>query len=595
MADTATPPEGLDDFLNGSESAPINSTAAPTPEGLDAFIAPEMEQAKYETPGQMAITAAEGAAKGLAGPLATAAEIGLGVNPEDMRKRAEINPATHAISEAAGFIAPAILSRGATAKARLSLEGAAALSQAAGLTKLGAKAAELMGLGGEGAGTMSKIAAQALKDGIGMGGMQLGDEASKMIMQDPDQTVQSAAANVGLAGLIGAGGGAALGSMGELWKASKPAAKVEALANDFKGRINEHLGIAPDERFNPFTKDVEPKPKAVPELEDLKADTAGSKMADILMKMVMKHAGGGAVGAALGHMTGIPGMGLVGGVLGDKALSPLFNSVLPALAKRIIGQEANGAGMQAAVNMGLAAAKGQELLSKAATNVFKPGAMVVAENLIPDDKSRSKLNKTLAELQVDPSPLTNVASDTQHYLPEHAASLAQTSANAVNYLNSLRADNDPKAPMDTKIPPSSEQKAKFNNALDIAEQPLLVMHQIKKGNITPQSIQHLNALYPALYGSMKQQLLSAATSHMSKGQIIPYRTRIGMSMFLAQPMDSTLTPQGIMSAQPIPPQVPQQQVKGTGTAKHSMTGLSKLPKSYQTQGQAAEAGRSSRH
>jgi hypothetical protein len=78
------------------------------------------------------------------------------------------------------------------------------------------------------------------------------------------------------------------------------------------------------------------------------------------------------------------------------------------------------------------------------------------------------------------------------------------------------------------------------------------------------------------------------TESLSKGKSIPYKTRIGLSMFMAQPLDSTMTPGAILSAQPQPAPPPQPQGKEKGSS------LAKLPKSYQTPGQAAESDRSDR-
>jgi hypothetical protein len=70
---------------------------------------------------------------------------------------------------------------------------------------------------------------------------------------------------------------------------------------------------------------------------------------------------------------------------------------------------------------------------------------------------------------------------------------------------------------------------------------------------------------------------------------------MGISMFLGQPVDSSMQPMSIMAAQPKPQQPPQMQgsasKKPSGTAG---TAMRKGANAFKTQGQEAESDRSSR-
>ncbi len=70
---------------------------------------------------------------------------------------------------------------------------------------------------------------------------------------------------------------------------------------------------------------------------------------------------------------------------------------------------------------------------------------------------------------------------------------------------------------------------------------------------------------------------------------IPYRTKIALSMFLAQPLDSTMAPLSILAAQPKPTAAPQPM--GGGQAPKgvkSSPALQKMPDMAKTPGQARE-------
>ena len=76
---------------------------------------------------------------------------------------------------------------------------------------------------------------------------------------------------------------------------------------------------------------------------------------------------------------------------------------------------------------------------------------------------------------------------------------------------------------------------------------------------------------------------------ITRGEPIPYKLRVGMSMFLGQPLDSTMTPQAIMAAQPAPPQP--QQAQASALTKKGSTALSKAGMNAETQTQGAERRR----
>lgn len=224
--------------------------------------------------------------------------------------------------------------------------------------------------------------------------------------------------------------------------------------------------------------------------------------------------------------------------------------------------------------------KGENLTSKAVKGVLQGGKAALPQLQIKE-LDRNRLDKKLKELQTDPSALLNVGGKTAHYLPDQGTALAQTASTAVNYLNGLRPNTDKMRPLDGDFKASKAQNATFNRALDIAEQPLIVMKDVKEGTISPQDITTLQTIYPALYQRLSQKLTNELTDHLADGGSVPYKTRLGMSLFLGQPLDTTMTPSSIIAAQPKPSQLPQnaQDMPKQGT-KHSIAQLGKTNKDY---------------
>lgn len=206
-------PAGMDDFLN--QNAPIaqaqvaqNELRSPAstqaaPEGIDEFIAPEMREAKYGTLPQQVLTAAESAGSAATFGASKGLERILGVKPEDIQGREEENPISSFTGSTAGLVGSSLLLPGG---------GAAGL-----LEKAGAGAAEGLGLGAAGVGIGSRLASSAVKGAVEGAMFQSGNEVAKMMLGDPNQTIGTAAVNMGLAGLIGAPIGGGLGALGELW------------------------------------------------------------------------------------------------------------------------------------------------------------------------------------------------------------------------------------------------------------------------------------------------------------------------------------------------------------------------------------------
>lgn len=328
-------------------------------------------------------------------------------------------------------------------------------------------------------------------------------------------------------------------------------------------------------------------------LSTLGKKTTGSRLADIFISKGLGDAGGKALGAGIGAGIG-HGLGLskeLGAIAGAHALGPFFNSILPAIAKGILEHPTSALGMKSAVEYATAVSKGEALMNKAAINVFNLDKEVLPDHAMPTENDRMKLNKMLKVARTDPEGMMSQVNHVQKYLPDNAMALDQTKGNAVAYLNGLRPDLDKKAPLDSKPVASKVQEGAYQQALNIAQQPLLVLDKIKKGTVTQQDIVHLSSLYPQLYGRIKNKLTDSMVSHLDKGKVIPYKTRIGLSVFMAQPLDSTMTPTSIQAAQVGNMRAPANDQQQASPGVKSSPALQKMPGMYQTPSQSREAQR----
>ncbi len=225
---------------------------------------------------------------------------------------------------------------------------------------------------------------------------------------------------------------------------------------------------------------------------------------------------------------------------------------------------------------------GEKRINKSVDSLFSPAAPMV----LPQKKDTKKLKNTLAKM--NPAELLETDHGIGHYLPHHEMATAETAGSAVAYLHSLNQATYKALPFDTKPAVSNIMQDKLERALEIAEDPLSVIADVKNGSVAPEDLVHLKSMYPGLYSRLAEKMMTQLAT-LGPDAEVPYRTRIGMSLFLASPLDSTMTPMAIQAIQAsVIPTAPMEEMNP------NMDKLSKLPGAYQTPGQSRQAARSSR-
>lgn len=896
-------PEGLDQFLATTpDQQAVTQTPSESnvPEGLEQFIEPELKEAKFGTLGQQAITALEGAAEGIAGPLAPMAEKALGVPAEDILARQEVNPIAHGAGELAGFAGSM----------------ASGVGLGAGVAKLGALVPQVA----KGAPVLAKVGSFAARSALETAALASSDELTKLVLGDPNQSAETAIADIGLATVLGGGLGAGLGAAGKLWEvagASKTGQVLKALTKRLGGIEGEladdavvqaieksGLDIAPELRaglsnepwaqqwfkelhqtdvnasgkelqktFDNFRKqagdtivrslgrapedvvampeiskyevgkslgntlaseyETQVKPladtfeaykakfKDAP-LSNIEKDLASANISELaakegwttspssdvmkevnrvlnelplqkniknlsdfitqvgnntsdftkpglyraggLMKRTLREAEANAIMDHLGAAEGAEaveafkaareGYRVVSALkdslddrlrikgantsnfatllrdmaqtdgeavlrrlsgtndasllefldshypqtsnllknyhldnllktaadkakgemtINSEALVKNLKKLSPELRNAIVSPEAlerieaisevltkfnemphnysnTGRMLDAAMQnipgsvtgiitsavtgnpiLGLivkpltkalgrdvpdavklailkflgstktidavafkdsveavqAVINGEKLLTNSAKNVIK-GADKDALPIkhMPTEKDRALIQKQIEKATENPESLMDVGKKVAYYMPEKGTAMSATASSIVNYLDAIRPKTSIGGPLDYPVEPTQDQKAEYENALNLAQQPLLLFNKIKQGTLTSKDITHVKTMYPKLYDRMSQKLLENVVEAKAKKTHIPYQTKMSLSLFLGQPMDSTMTPVSIQSAQMVNTMSGanmSQDQKSKG--RPSAPALQKMPDQYRTQSQ----------
>lgn len=493
-----------------------------------------LKELKNDTLSSKASSFAQGVGQGFAGPLATGAQLVAGDSKEAIRERKEAHPLLHGLGEVTGLLGSAASGVG---EARL-------LAGAAGLVSKGA----------------------AKKVAIENALYTAGDEISKMMVEDPHQSAESALLNVGLSGALG----------GVFGKVANKLSKIDEtragkFLSQFKDRVGQHMDplVGTD---------------ALPPLG------AGGKLADSLIEQGVGKISGGAVGAGAGALVGGHTGAVVGGILGEKYL----DKIIPGMAKSLLKNETSSKAYVAATEYAANLIKGQTLLNKAADSIFKV-ASSGDYNTLSDDKHQSDIKGHLENLRTDITKLMDKGTPIAHYLPDHAGAVTETMGRIVTYLDTLKPSTDRATPLDPERTPSKVEEGRFNRALDLAEQPLLVTQSIKEGSLTPFDIQSIQTMYPQVTNTLRGKMLEAMTRHLSadQGNKVPYSTLMGLSLFFGIPLESSTLPQNIMALQqtslPAPPPIQ----RSPGLPESKAQGIKQLPQLSALPGQARELNRQS--
>lgn len=178
--------------------------------------------------------------------------------------------------------------------------------------------------------------------------------------------------------------------------------------------------------------------------------------------------------------------------------------------------------------------------------------------------------------------------------PDQNIMLQTAKGRASNYLSGLKPqEHTPKLAFDAK-PDQTEQKKKYQRAMKIADTPLSIMHDLSKGTLTPEHIQHMQAMYPEVLEAVQKKATEKIIKSQLEGKKPNAKVRQGMSLLMGTSLSGPLTPQSIMAAQSVfqaqksSPEDKQPSQQATKKQSGSKKALSNSEKSFLTGDQARE-------
>jgi len=375
--------------------------------------------------------------------------------------------------------------------------------------------------------------------------------------------------------------------------------QTDKLSGEIKrGRMQDFLEAS--ENFKSTLKDTYSRlgleapttisPQAL--LDTVQSLSSGAKFADTLVKRGLAKMGGQAIGGSVGAAAGsVVGMPAVGAALGSMGLGPVFESLLPTIVKPLLSKEANAPAVQAALDYAQAAVRTEGVLKRAVKAITSGTVLDISDRLIksaPEELER--LDKMVAEVSLAPDKLLNMGHNLAHYMPDHSSALTAHSSNIIQYLVSQKPHPASQLPFDREFKANDVHAGQWNRTLQLADKPLSILKTIQSGRSTMRDMQDMTAMYPQMLSNIKDKLMQGVLDAKSSGKSIPYATRMHMSLFVGEPLDSTMVPSSIQALQAVfavagTPASPQKGSKGSTKA------LAKGPAMYATPSQARDQAR----
>jgi hypothetical protein len=173
------------------------------------------------------------------------------------------------------------------------------------------------------------------------------------------------------------------------------------------------------------------------------------------------------------------------------------------------------------------------------------------------DEKRSthdKIGPTVSELSSDPEKLIEKLHENTEALNEAAPKTSQavqgSMIRAVQFLQQkLPGNNITRKPLSPEYKPSDAELAKWYKYFSAVERPTQVLQQIAIGNLVPETMETLAVVYPKLLSEMQVAVTDKLTDAIAKKKLIPYRTKLSLSMFLGSDLVNSLDPKTMLAMQ----------------------------------------------
>lgn len=189
-------------------------------------------------------------------------------------------------------------------------------------------------------------------------------------------------------------------------------------------------------------------------------------------------------------------------------------------------------------------------------DIFSGKATKLIYPLLPEEKNNDhdKIKPKLNDLGADASKLIDHISENTNALsevaPDTARAMHMTMARATQFLQQKLPGQDvAKKPLSNTYQPSEAEIAKWHKYYSAVENPTNALKQVAVGNISAETMETLSVVYPKLLNEMQIAVTDKMSDAIAKKKLIPYRTKMALSMFLGSDLVNSLEPKTMLAMQ----------------------------------------------
>jgi hypothetical protein len=165
----------------------------------------------------------------------------------------------------------------------------------------------------------------------------------------------------------------------------------------------------------------------------------------------------------------------------------------------------------------------------------------------------TRVSAQLRTNAADPTGLADHAHKQTGPWSQHAPGAADEAtgviARATQHLASKLPPEGPPDPFGKPYQPSPAELSAFNRAAGIAQNPASILDEIRRGTIHPDHVEALATIYPSIHRQMQMEIMDRLALVTSKGEHVPFKTRMGLSLFLGGNLDPLLSPEAMRANQ----------------------------------------------
>lgn len=132
--------------------------------------------------------------------------------------------------------------------------------------------------------------------------------------------------------------------------------------------------------------------------------------------------------------------------------------------------------------------------------------------------------------------------ETGEMAPGVAAAMTRTAATAVQFLASEIKEPQKAGPLAPEWVPSNAEISQFSSVLETVQDPMSVLRHASNGTLTEDKVRALNAVYPRLGRQISDQVLDRLAAGP---KLVPYKSRLMLSMLTGIDVDGTLSPEAV--------------------------------------------------